>query len=323
MEDLDFLLHKNVGDGIEESVSQLRDIFERIEGAIKKFSSLLMRSDYCRDICPPLFPYLVEMYLEERAGSVAVEDLLLSLPSHCRPSALHTAALDSWIELWKRSCSCRGPNSVCLLSNARSLVANIILGVILKAEKGLLYKNKENFTLSMAGQVLSKFLIPESVNPIHMISESWLDSVIVICDIMNSLSSPDESDSPNVQANSEISLRMQSAVLLCQFVHFKSCSHRILKYLVNHPRLLSAASTKLLAIKECVPSQIPSADRSADFELEDYDIALFVLAQSLNPTVSPKFIPMLWSEDKQADVRQKASRCLNQSPFPSLSSLFI
>jgi hypothetical protein len=316
MGELDFLLERTMGEGTEDSVSRLLEILPRNSGAIGEFRDLLVKSPYCRDICPLLFAHLVEMYLTNISNSSALEELLTFFPPCCRPLELHTFALESWILLWKKSCHCTGPNSDCQLSRARSLVAHIVTELVRHADKGPLHRNKENFTLSIAGQILGKFLIPESGKPTHAITDKWFDSVFQICDIMDTLSQNEVAES-NVQANAEVALRMLAGTLLCQLVHSDySNTRRTLECIMNHPTLLSSVTNKLLTLNPNKLPEEPISSRSADFELEDYDIALFVLAHKLNPQVSPRLIPMLWSETKKMGVEITAALCLLRSPFP-------
>ena len=324
MGELDFLLTKTVGEETQESASAVLTAIKDSPGCVKEVLSMLHTSMYCRDIAPLLLSGLSQMYVRGHSHESTIEDIFALLPTVCRPVELHSLSLETWIELWGMTCECTLLNSECQLTKARSLVAQIIITIIRNVEKGPLLRNRENYVLSIAGQLLSKFLIPETERPLHSISLRWITCVTDICDILCTLVDQDKSDA-TTQANAEISLRMMAGLLECQLLHSGSLfdveegfNLQALNYVTPHQLLLSTLCSKLPCISG--DKESPSETRSADFELEDNDIALFVLASHLKPKVSPRIVPMLWSYPKRFGVSIQAARCLLRSRHPVLGA---
>ena len=310
---LDFLRDKSVGENVEVSMSRVKTLLYENPEAVMEFRGLLNDSPYCRDICPILLPQFVEMYLQDIEDRYNIDDLVMFLPVCCLPNELHEFALDSWISLWAKSCECPGPGSDCRLSQARSLVGHVIIEVLKTTVTGPLYRNKENYVLSISGQLLSKFLLPESDRPVHTISARWIECVVSICDIMNSLTESEVSET-NIQANSEVSLRLLADLAICQLLRPRGINDSVtLKYIVNHSQLLSTVENKLLNLD----GEKTGSDRSANFELENYHIAIFVLLATMRPEVRPKLMPMVWSDSRRKCVLMWSSLALLRSPFPT------
>jgi len=324
MAHLDFLLTKSIGEDCDENASSVLRVVAESPGAMEELLKLLRQSIYCRDIAPLLLSGLSEMYVAGHSRQETLEEVFQLLPAVCRPIELHTFALEAWVELWRQTCDCAGVNSKCRLSRARSLIALMIVSILKITEKGPLRRNRENYLLSISGQLLSKFFIPEAERPVHDISKHWIECVTSICDILSSISEEEGSET-TTQANAEIALRMLSALLASELVHAgdifqNGISGEALTYVAPSPALLNTLCSKLTLLKPSNQTETFQGPRSADFEIENSDIASFVLASRLLPDIAPRIVPMLWSFPKQADVEIEAARCLLRSRFPALGA---
>jgi hypothetical protein len=331
MSELALIFKESLHSLSEEDVKLVVDCIKKDPGEINALQELLRSSIHCRDMAPLLLTGLSEMYLDTPARSTEIEELLKLFPTVCRPAELHALSLETWISLWQRSCSCTTHvTHECRLNNLRSIVGLIVVEVIRKAQKGPLSRNKENYMLSIAGQLLSKFLIPELEHPVHSINQNWIECVLGICSGLREWSA---NDAPEQQrsANAEISLRMLSGLLSCQLIRLEDPfgnNHNMesneISDLISDPVLLSTLTTKVssLELPAVGLNLSPPASRSADFELESSDLALLVLASDLAPSLSTTVIPMIWSFPKQADICVKVALILLRSRFPTLGAIW-
>lgn len=309
---LDFVLKSDGPTGsIQGDADRVLTLLGEDPDLIVELESALLDYKYPREVAPLLLDGVVDLCKLHEDSSRKLESFLLSLPRYCHASELHTFALDSWIRIWNDSCECSGPEARCNLMRIRGTLAVMISDVIGRTTKGPLFRNKENFLLSAAGQFLSKFWIPESEDPIHFISDAWVESVLIICRNLHSLSIGCEAET-QAAANLEICARLIAAVLACMFARPRNeqVTETILDYVVGNAPLLSMLNSKMVSLTPPLSMYISCGSRAADFELEPADVALFVWAGVMRKNMSPCVIPMIWSIGKRADVLVRSALCL-------------
>lgn len=291
-------------------------------GSISSLISYLPRfiseSELVRDKLPVfIVPVSVYSVNDDSVDMTEVADLFEKLVQHCHVGEVHTFGLEAWLNLWSRNCTCSGElTKACRLSEMRSVVARLLNVCIAQASKGYLAKSKENYLMSLSGQVLSKFWLPEIVQAKHSVSSGWVKTNIDLCRsllVLATLSSPCD---PQSQVLVEVAIRLISAQLEAIAVRctdwslkeFEPYFKTTLELFVDFPILLNTIETKISNLDPSV--KIEACERSADFELVSSDLALFLLFDAFYVHFSTRrIIPIIFSEEKKSDVINRA--CLS------------
>ena len=306
------------------SASSFQDAFRSFPDILSSLKQSLSESESLRDKFPEYIEAFCEFAVNEPKISLpALRDLLLSLPVHCRCGELHTFGLEAWLKLWVHKCDCSGIDSVneCRLSKIRSYVGLLLNAAISTASKGYLSNSKESYMMSLAGQFLSKFWLPEIVNVRHKVSMSWIEANIGICRSMMSLQSSCGSDQ-QTQVLVEVSLRILSAQLEAAAVRVSDwftekpfCGMESIRGLLREfPILLNALVTKLANLDYSM--QCLARERHADFELVSSDLALFLLLDAIPEDIpSPRIVPVLYAKPKRSDIMNRACLALLHSEY--------
>lgn len=309
---LDFLIRSDASSGsIEADADRTLTLLREDPASIADLHLALKDFQYPREVAPLLLEGVVDLGKRHEGHAQMFEHYLLSLPAYCHPSELHTFALDAWVKIWTDSCECVGPEARCNLMHFRSILAVIISDVIGRATKGHLFRNNENFLLSAAGQFLSKFWIRQAAHPVHFVSPLWVESVLIICRNLHTLSMGCESDTQTT-ANTEICARLLAAILACMTNTPRSgeVTKIVIDYVVKNKPLLSMLNSKLISLTPPASLSFSCELRAADFELDSADIGLFVSAGVMCNNIAPCVIPLIWSSCKRADVLVRSAMCL-------------
>ena len=307
----------------EDDATRVIEIVARNSEELSVLRSMLPKSVYLRGLATLLVGGLTQLLRRTDVYIDLIEEVLDYLPICCRPGELHAMCLDAWINLWSEPCPCTTgmTSNICRASVARSVVADMIVKIIARTEKGNLYQNRENYLLTIAGQMLSKFFIPETANHRHSLDGRWAEAAVGVANALLALNSDDPTD-PYNQVRCEAALRMVAAVIEFQIVRVADWWHAceisddtaetliaVLKPLQSSALMLNIFSSKIVNIDPSGPS-IDASMRSADFELCDADYALVVLTDWLTQPEDPIPIPMIWTEDRKLDVVLNSALCL-------------
>jgi len=305
--------------------SQVSRMFQS-EGDNSRFVSTIQKclrdSESTRVEFPMFLDDMAERVLNDPSIDLAeVEGLFRWLPQVCNTAELHTFGLEVWIKIWTRTCECAmNSRSDCRLSVLRSLLAMLLNEAIIGAKSGYLYSARENYLMSLGGQVLSKFWLPETVEPRHRISSSWIRMNTGICQSL--MDQPSITPTDN-QVFEEVCIRLLSAQLEALVVRvsswfspaslegFEDSVRPLHQLFLEYPTLLNVLGTKLSNLDPSV--QAPVKERHADFELVSSDLALFVLVDSVIDLPSPRLIPTIWSKSRKADVLNRTCSTLLRS----------
>lgn len=262
-----------------------------------------------RDNAPLAVQQLVRILLEDDAESRRLSSEVLEyLPVCSRPNELHMMLLDSWTWLWRADALEYALDSegVCRLSNARSLVAFVIVDVLLRTKKGPLFKYQGNHMLTFAGQLLSKFWLPEArqcVRVINSSSDKWLVSLTRMIDFFL-CSEEGGLDATRTTVNIEVGLRLVSAAvakLSLQESVDNSVLMSIFSVFKNSPDCDKYLEAKYSMLDSFVVAPCLS-ERPADLELCDSDIALLVCYAEIKCVWNPSFLPLIWSEKTRTEI---------------------
>ena len=277
----------------------------------------LRTSTEIREIGPLLVQGLSDLVAGDHPDPESICRLLRLLPVVCRPRELHMFCMEAWINLWSRQCGCTNATTseTCRLSLARAVVAETVVSVIARTDKGALFTNRENFLLSIGGQVLSKFFMPESAWPVHPISEEWLSVVEALTRAVISLNSDDRNDMHN-QAHAEVAVRLVAGALECLAVRGSvSGFQRLVHLLLSDISSVSLVNSRMLSLDPSAIKELDDSKRSADFELSQTDVALIVFAATNCMEGKRSLIPLVWSDTRRADVHLRAVLVLLKSRF--------
>lgn len=286
--------------------------------------SRLPHSVGLREAAPLLIDFLVDVVVDSLDNADNARIVLEYLPFCCRPKELHTFCLDAWIKLWSRKCNCVFPVAVeCRLSLARSVICRMLVDVVRGAKKGNLYDNQENYLLSIGGQLLSKFLLPETVRPTHHLSSAWIDATLNLSAAVLEMGSLTPEDPLN-QVHSEVALRLMSAIVECasartvtwwgDLAALQSSFSGTITLIQKNESLLSTICAKM-QISSGKSQSVPPTERSADFEIQAADVALILVAEQVLGISNPTIIPSIWSDMRRSEVLAVNALCLLNSSY--------
>ena len=313
-------------DSTSERVSGILDLIGSSASGLSEVAKLLQTSSEFRELGPLLVDGLSSMIASGHPHTAGIRRICALLTTVCRPRELHMFCMEAWINLWSRECDCKDLElpGQCSLSLARAVLAQTTVDVIARTQKGPLYNNRENYLLSIGGQILSKFFMPESLSPVHEVSSEWILVVTKLADAVLALNSPDRSDM-HTQANAEVAIRLVSAAVECIVAHeadwfsaalrSESSLRTLLSVLLSNESTLAMLNSRMIAFDVTVDDSRDPFTRSADFELEATDVALIVLADAFVRSTNPCLVPLLWSSNRSADVLVTANLILLKSRF--------
>lgn len=246
---------------------------------LRMFPKKLRASLYLRELAPLLIEDLTFALLNgaiDRDLSVPVMRLL---PAICRPGEVHSLSLDVWIKLWSEH-RCEGDCvDDCAFSFAASLIALMTVDVIAKTVKGSLFKKREDYMLSFAGQILSKYWLKKSM---HAKTYFWSDVGQTLVESFSSWNNK-ENDHLNL-ARAEICIRIVSA---------SGIDVNVFK---NDSFFLNFVTTRIQTISN------QFGERSGDFEILDSDLALMLAREDAESC--PQLLPRIWSEKKREQIQE-------------------
>jgi len=307
--------HSSPNSSSPDSVRVLRNMMKSTPEDMAHFIRFLRSSRVLREITPLLIPDIFEILISCESSLVPIMlEVCDFLPKCLRPMELYTFCMEAWVNLHHQKCSHTGEGIECRVALARSVVASIVTDVILRTDKGPLFRNRIDYLMSFGLQMLSKYFKAAPVHSGHSLSNNRMTTCILrIAEYMGNAHGSHDSD---IGHSIESDVCIKLVAVLVQFRCRAKSTESFVDVLELLRRVDSAVLNSISTRSQILETGNCEGEDSGGYEVSDHDIASLVLC-------IPELLPLIWSLRKRSHLLVDACIVLLRSRDDTLVNLAI